>query len=228
MLGIGISHAGVVVMTLAAVTLIASARGASAKEAPLTPHIQKAPFGQTASGEAVQIYTLTNKHGIEARIMTYGGTIVSLKTPDRNGQLEDIVLGFDTLDPYLAGVPYFGAPSGVTATASPTAVSFWTASPINCPRTTAQTVCMAGITTLSFLPHTFPSPSTITLPGRRPCDLFLLQDFWLGVFSPARWPKRLRHILSRDITCHTSLHGTTIHLICRGSGESMTSTQAWI
>jgi aldose 1-epimerase len=77
-----------------------------------TPHVQASPFGQTASGEAVQIYTLTNKHGIEARIMTYGGTLVSLKTPDRSGKLQDIVLGFDTLDPYLAGVPYYGATIG--------------------------------------------------------------------------------------------------------------------
>jgi aldose 1-epimerase len=104
MRGIAILRAGVAGMALAAMT--------TACWAAKTLHVQKAPFGQTASGEAVQIYTLTNKHGIEARIMTYGGTIVSLKTPDRSGKLEDIVLGFDTLDPYLAGVPYFGATIG--------------------------------------------------------------------------------------------------------------------
>ncbi len=60
----------------------------------------------------VQIYTLTNVHGIEARIMTYGATLVSLKTPDRAGNFKNIVLGFDSLDPYLAGVPYFGATVG--------------------------------------------------------------------------------------------------------------------
>ena len=74
--------------------------------------IQKVPFGKTADGQAVDIYTLTNKNGLEARIMTYGATVVSLKTPDKNGKLEDIVLGFDSLDPYLAGVPYFGATIG--------------------------------------------------------------------------------------------------------------------
>jgi aldose 1-epimerase len=47
--------------------------------------------------EQVEIYTLTNAHGIEARIMTYGATIVSLKTPDRDGRFKNIVLGFDTL-----------------------------------------------------------------------------------------------------------------------------------
>ena len=68
-------------------------------------------FGH-AGEDVVEIYTLSNVHGIEARIMTYGASIVSLKTPDRNGQLQNIVLGFDTLDPYLAGVPYYGATVG--------------------------------------------------------------------------------------------------------------------
>ena len=45
----------------------------------------------------MQIYTLTNAHGIEARIMTYGATLVSLKTPDRAGNSQNIILGFDTL-----------------------------------------------------------------------------------------------------------------------------------
>jgi aldose 1-epimerase len=77
------------------------------------PHraIDKAPFGR-AGEQPVEIYTLTNVHGIEARIMTYGATIVSLKTPDRAGEFRNIVLGFDTIDAYLAGVPYFGATVG--------------------------------------------------------------------------------------------------------------------
>ncbi len=68
-------------------------------------------FGH-AAGEVVRIYTLKNAHGIEVRIMTFGASIVSLKTPDREGHLQNIVLGFDTLDPYLAGVPYYGATVG--------------------------------------------------------------------------------------------------------------------
>lgn len=80
-----------------------------AKGPTTMPHIQKAPFGLTADGNAVNIYTLTNNHGIEIRIMSYGGTIVSIKTPDKHGHLANIVLGFDTLEPYLAGVPYYGA-----------------------------------------------------------------------------------------------------------------------
>jgi aldose 1-epimerase len=73
-----------------------------------TPH---AIFG-AAGDQSVEIYTLRNAQGVEARIMTYGATLVSLKTPDRSGKLENIVLGFDTLQPYLDGVPYFGATVG--------------------------------------------------------------------------------------------------------------------
>jgi aldose 1-epimerase len=73
--------------------------------------IESAWFGDVG-GTSVQIYTLTNVHGIEARIMTYGATLVSLKTPDRVGKLKNIILGFDSLDSYAAGVPYFGATVG--------------------------------------------------------------------------------------------------------------------
>ncbi|MDQ2730912.1 MAG: galactose mutarotase [Armatimonadota bacterium] len=68
------------------------------------------PFGRTPAGQAVTLYTLTNTQGAEARIMTYGGTVVSLKMPDRNGRLGDVVLGFDNLNGYLSKAdPYFGA-----------------------------------------------------------------------------------------------------------------------
>ena len=60
----------------------------------------------------MEIYTLTNAHGIEARVMTYGATLVSLTAPDRSGHFKNIVLGFDALEPYLAGVPYYGATVG--------------------------------------------------------------------------------------------------------------------
>jgi aldose 1-epimerase len=71
--------------------------------------IQHEPFGITPDGEAVQIYTLRNRHGVEARIMTYGGIIVSLKVPDKNGNMGDVVLGYDNLDSYVKNSPYFGA-----------------------------------------------------------------------------------------------------------------------
>ena len=72
--------------------------------------VSKADFGKTADGTSVQIFTLVNEHGLEARISTYGGAVVSLKTPDRTGQMADIVQGFDTVEGYLnPAEPYFGA-----------------------------------------------------------------------------------------------------------------------
>jgi aldose 1-epimerase len=67
------------------------------------------PFGQTADGQQVRIYRLTNANGLKAGIMTYGATVVSLEVPDQSGALGDIVLGYDTLDGYLKNSPYFGA-----------------------------------------------------------------------------------------------------------------------
>ena len=66
-------------------------------------------FGKTPEGRAVSIYTLTNRRGAEARITDYGGTVVSLKVPDRRGRLGDVVLGFDDLPGYLAQDFYIGS-----------------------------------------------------------------------------------------------------------------------
>jgi aldose 1-epimerase len=98
--------------TLAAISLSAVLFHTAAPAAePTAPRIESASFGRTGDAN-VQIYTLTNSHGIEARIMTYGATLVSLRAPDRAGKFANIILGFDTLEPYLAGVPYFGAVVG--------------------------------------------------------------------------------------------------------------------
>jgi aldose 1-epimerase len=74
--------------------------------------IDRAPFGVGRNGERVDIFTLSNDHGVTARITNYGGTIVNLQTPDRHGQPGDIALGFDTLDEYLARSPFFGCITG--------------------------------------------------------------------------------------------------------------------
>jgi aldose 1-epimerase len=68
----------------------------------------KQSYGKTASGEAVDLYILKNKAGMEAAITNYGGIVVSLTAPDRSGKLADVVLGFDKLDDYLTKNPYFG------------------------------------------------------------------------------------------------------------------------
>lgn len=74
--------------------------------------ISRHVFGAAGDGTPIDLYTLTNAHGLEARIMTYGGTLVSLRVPDRAGVLADITLGFDTLAPYLADHPFFGGVIG--------------------------------------------------------------------------------------------------------------------
>src|SRR6267154_6235100 len=71
--------------------------------------ISKQPFGATKEGTAVDLYTLRNSKGAEAKICNYGGIVVSLKVPDRNGHLDDVVLGYDTLADYIKDTPYFGA-----------------------------------------------------------------------------------------------------------------------
>lgn len=73
--------------------------------------ITKASFGDTPDGPA-DIYTFTNKNGIEARVTNYGAILVSLKMPDKAGQMGDIVLGFDSLAGYLGPHPHFGATIG--------------------------------------------------------------------------------------------------------------------
>jgi aldose 1-epimerase len=70
--------------------------------------ISKQPFGKTRDGQPVDIYTLRNNCGIEARIVNYGGIVLSLKVPDRNGQMGDVVLGYDTLAEYEKASPFFG------------------------------------------------------------------------------------------------------------------------
>ena len=73
------------------------------------PGVTSSPFGQLPDGRAVELFTMTNAQGVEVRVMTYGGIITVVRTPDRTGQLDDIVLGFDSLAGYLKDSPYFGA-----------------------------------------------------------------------------------------------------------------------
>jgi aldose 1-epimerase len=71
--------------------------------------LTKADFGKV-SGVAVSLFTLTNMNGAEVKVTNYGGIITSIKVPDAKGALGDVVLGFDTLDDYVAkNSPHFGA-----------------------------------------------------------------------------------------------------------------------
>src|SRR4029079_12640266 len=71
--------------------------------------ISKESFGKNAAGESVDLFTLTNRNGMEAKFTNYGGIVTTLTAPDRNNKYADVVLGFNDLDSYLKGHPYFGA-----------------------------------------------------------------------------------------------------------------------
>jgi aldose 1-epimerase len=80
-----------------------------ASVSPAPEQISRQPFGQSPEGAPVDLYTLRNANGAEARICNYGGLVVSLKVPDRDGKLGDVVLGYDRLADYIKETPYFGA-----------------------------------------------------------------------------------------------------------------------
>jgi aldose 1-epimerase len=100
--------------SMAAGLLAASLVGCSTMSSPDKSSITKADFGTTPDGQAVEIYTLRNANGAEARILTYGGIVQKLVMPDKAGKFDDVVLGFDSIDGYTAqsyvtNCPYFGA-----------------------------------------------------------------------------------------------------------------------
>ena len=90
--------------TLACMLLLASCQS----ETPMN-RVTQEPFGVTPDGEGVDLYTLTNGSGAEVTIVTYGAIIVSLRVPDRDGVLDDVVLGYDSLQGFIDASPYFGA-----------------------------------------------------------------------------------------------------------------------
>jgi aldose 1-epimerase len=71
--------------------------------------IEKARFDIDSISRSVEIYTLRRNRGLEAKISTLGGVVMSLTVPDRDGRAADVVLGFDTPDGYRANRPFFGA-----------------------------------------------------------------------------------------------------------------------
>jgi aldose 1-epimerase len=103
--------AAISVVTAGALLALSSCKcpcggGKKAKEAL---DIDVTAFGKTPEGQEVKLYTLRNANGAGAKIMTYGAIVTSLEMPDSQGQMDDIVLGYDTLDGYLKTTPYFGA-----------------------------------------------------------------------------------------------------------------------
>jgi aldose 1-epimerase len=77
-----------------------------------SPGVKMRVFGKTPDGRDAHLYTLSNKAGMEVVITDYGATVVSIKVPDRNGKIGDVVLGYDTLEGYEDGTAYIGATAG--------------------------------------------------------------------------------------------------------------------
>lgn len=69
-------------------------------------------WGKTSDGEPVEVFTLTNAHGLRARVMTWGAALVEMQVPDRDGKRAEVTLGFDDLEAWLRPNPFFGAVAG--------------------------------------------------------------------------------------------------------------------
>ena len=69
-------------------------------------------FGKTPTGQTAKLFTLTNQQGMIAKVSNYGAALTELHTPDRNGNLADVTLGFPRLEGYLENAPFFGVVAG--------------------------------------------------------------------------------------------------------------------
>jgi hypothetical protein len=115
-----------------------------ASPSPMAGGVTVEPFGTTEDGEEVDLYTLTNANGMVVTVMTYGGIVQKVLVPDRDGNLTNVTLGFETLDEYLAGHPYFGTITGRYANRIARGSFTIEASPTGWRSTMAKTRCTAA------------------------------------------------------------------------------------
>ena len=86
--------------------------GSQNREVSAEMNMEKSSFGKTADGEAVTLYTLKNAKGSVLKMVDYGALVVAVEVADRDGNMANVNLGFDNLEDYLKGHPYFGATVG--------------------------------------------------------------------------------------------------------------------
>lgn len=98
--------------TLLCATLLSAAASPLLSAPPEQAVCVKTEFGKTAEGRTVDLYTMRNRRGIEVQVMNYGATIVSVKTPDREGVFTNITLGLSTFAEYAQGHPALGSTIG--------------------------------------------------------------------------------------------------------------------
>src|SRR5271154_6201409 len=79
---------------------------------PAQAKIASQDWGSAPDGGKASLYTLTNAKGMEARISNYGGIIESIRVPDKNGVVADVVQGFDSIDGYVKAGGRYGATIG--------------------------------------------------------------------------------------------------------------------
>jgi aldose 1-epimerase len=84
----------------------------SAPKKEFTPSYTKADFEKEMNGKKITLFTLKNKDGIMVTLTNYGAKIVSVFAPNKNGAMEDVVLGYTSIDKYIAGEAGFGAVVG--------------------------------------------------------------------------------------------------------------------
>jgi len=101
----------IAVLLLGAATVMFTDK-TSSKPQTTRSAVEKRSFGNTPEGAAIDLYVLKNKNGVEADVITFGATLVSLKTPDRSGNMADVVLGYKDLDGYVNDKAYLGATVG--------------------------------------------------------------------------------------------------------------------
>jgi aldose 1-epimerase len=94
---------------MGALTFACLTQACATKEFDVKNDETRQTYGKMPDGAEVYLYTLTNANGMQARIITYGGTVVSLTAPDRNGKYADVVLGMDDLAGYMKATAFFGA-----------------------------------------------------------------------------------------------------------------------
>jgi aldose 1-epimerase len=99
-------------LTFAMAGAVAAGEAASPKQTDSMVTVHQEEWGKTADGTVVHLFTLTNRHGVVAKVTTFGAILTELHAPDRAGRSVNVALGFDNLDAYLKGHPGFGATIG--------------------------------------------------------------------------------------------------------------------
>ena len=116
---------------------------ATTKEELTESGLKRSDFQTEVNGEKTDLFVLKNKNNMEVCITNFGGRIVSVMVPDKDGNMKDVVLGFDSIQDYIKYPSDFGALDDMP-TASTKDASHWTVWSTSCHKITMAIVCMVG------------------------------------------------------------------------------------